>query len=264
MEAKVCVLSSGSCGNSVYIEAGETRVLVDSGLSGKKIEDSLMEIGVEACQLNAVLVTHEHRDHTAGVGVLCRRYGMPLYATEATFTGMKPITGDIPCDLIRPINKHIEFEINDIKVRPFQIPHDAADPIGYSFHFGTKKITLATDIGHMNRPLLSELGGSDMLILEANHDRKMLIQGSYPWFLKKRILGMRGHLSNVEAGMTIARVAGGNRPQVVLAHMSEHNNMPDLAYDTVREILDKSGIRVEKDVSLSLAFRNRRTKVFYV
>lgn len=264
MEAKVCVLSSGSCGNSVYIEAGETSVLVDSGLSGAKTEAALKDIGADPCKLDAVLVTHEHRDHTAGVGVLCRRYSLPMYATEATISRMKPVIGDISDCCVKTVNKHLEFEINDVKIRPFEIPHDAADPVGYSFCWGIKKITVATDIGHMNRILLSEISGSNLLVLESNHDRQMLLKGSYPWHLKKRILGRRGHLSNAEAGMALSKITGGDRFNVVLAHLSEQNNLPNLAYETVQNILEENGIRVERDISLNLAYRNKRTKVFYV
>lgn len=264
MEAKACVLSSGSCGNSVYIEAGDTRVLVDSGLSGARVAGELKCIGADPACLDAVLVTHEHRDHTAGVGVLCRRYGLPVYATGATLEGMKPVTGEIPDHLIRQVNKNSEFNIKDIKVRCFQIPHDAADPVGYSFDMGGKKITVATDIGHIDRRILSELTGSDMLILEANHDTKMLIEGSYPEPLKKRILGQWGHLSNEEAGNALVRLAGKSRCQVVLAHLSEHNNIPHLAYATVQEILSRNGIRAERDLSINIALRNKRTKVFYI
>jgi phosphoribosyl 1,2-cyclic phosphodiesterase len=257
-----CSLFSGSSGNAIYIASGNAKILIDCGVSGKRIAASLASIDVDASQIDAILVTHEHRDHTHAIGIMSRRYNIPIYANENTWTGMENEIGNIKPDNKRYFNTHEDFCIKDICIHPFSIPHDAAEPVGYNFYIDNTKLTLATDIGHVNAELTSYLEGSQMILIESNHDTEMLKCGSYPYYLKQRILGARGHLSNEAAGELAAHLATKGTTRFLLGHLSKENNFPQLAYQTVYNALESRKIKVGKDVLLDVAERETRSKVY--
>ena len=257
MRLEFCTIASGSSGNCTYIGSDHTRILIDAGISGKKIEEGLAELKLTGSDIDALFITHEHVDHIKGAGILSRRFDIPVFATAETWAAMEGSLGKIA-----PSNKRIIYgdemcPINDLCVKPFTIPHDAAEPVGYNIFAEGKKITLATDIGHVTDTIRENLEGSDLLLLESNHDIDMVKKGSYPWHLKQRILGERGHLSNVAAGELLAEVVTGNLKYVFLGHLSADNNDPHLAYETVEGILRKKQIEVGTHLKMDMASRFR-------
>ncbi|HEX3028814.1 MAG TPA: MBL fold metallo-hydrolase [Clostridia bacterium] len=258
---KFCSLFSGSSGNSLYISDNKTNVLIDAGLSGKRIIEALHSIGEKPSELSAILVTHEHSDHTRGVGIVSRKFDIPIYANENTWRAMELELGPLGAENKMLFETGKEFNIGDIKVKPFAIPHDAAEPVGFNFFISDRKITTATDIGHITRPLLECLEMSDLLLLESNHDIEMLKVGPYPWHLKKRIMGDHGHLSNEMAGKVITYMAEKGTKKFLLGHLSKENNFPELAYRTVCNALHEKEISAEGDVMLEVALRDRVGKV---
>ena len=257
MRLEFCTIASGSSGNCTYIGSEHTKILIDAGISGKKIEEGLAELKLTGDQIDALFITHEHADHIKGAGILSRRFDIPIFATAETWAAMEGSLGKIA-----PSNKHIVYAdemcpVNDICVRPFEIPHDASEPVGYSVFAGGKKITLATDIGHVTDTIRENIEGSDLLLLESNHDIEMVRKGPYPWHLKQRILGEHGHLSNVAAGELLTEVMSGKMKYVFLGHLSEDNNNPHLAFETVEEILRKKQIEVGTHLKMDMASRFR-------
>ena len=252
---KFCTLTSGSSGNCIFVSDGKTRILVDAGVSGKKIEEGLRAIDEDAEQIDAVLVTHEHSDHISGIGVLSRRYDIPIYANCGTWNAMSGSIGSIKPHNIKEIESGNEFGIADIGIEAFSIPHDAADPVGYSFTIDGKKITVATDIGHINKPLFQQLSGSDGILLESNHDVAMLKNGAYPYPLKQRILGELGHLSNELAATLACFLVKKKTTKILLGHLSRENNTPRLAMTTVLNKMKEYDIQAGTDVELKVAER---------
>ncbi|MDO4530646.1 MAG: MBL fold metallo-hydrolase [Bacillota bacterium] len=257
MRLEFCTIASGSSGNCTYIGSDHTKILIDAGISGKRIEEGLAELKLTGSDIDALFITHEHQDHIKGAGILSRRFDIPVFATAETWAAMEGALGKIA-----PSNKRIVYAdevcaVNDICVKPFAIPHDAAEPVGYCLLAGEKKITLATDIGHVTDTIRENLEGSDLLLLESNHDIAMVKKGSYPWHLKQRILGERGHLSNVAAGELLAEVTTGKLKYAFLGHLSEDNNDPHLAYETVEEILRRKRIEVGTHLKMDMASRFR-------
>ncbi|NLD45769.1 MAG: MBL fold metallo-hydrolase [Clostridiaceae bacterium] len=261
---RFCSLFSGSSGNSLFVSAGRTKLLIDNGLSGKRIIEALISIGETPSDLSAILVSHEHSDHIRGVGVLSRKFDIPVYANERTWEGMERLIGPVNIKNKMYFNTGREFEIGNIFVKAFPIPHDANEPVGFNFFVGNKKVTSATDIGHMNKGLLSNFEGSDLLLIEANHDVEMLKVGPYPWALKKRIMGDNGHLCNEMAGKVVAYLAGKGTKHFLLGHLSKENNFPELAYQTVCNILCEKNIDPVNDIYLSVAMRDRAGKAVEV
>ncbi|MCT4594306.1 MAG: MBL fold metallo-hydrolase [Anaeromicrobium sp.] len=261
-----CSLASGSSGNCQYIASEDTHILVDAGLSGKKIKECMDSIGKEIEKIQAILVTHEHSDHTKGIGILSRRYNIPIYANEKTWNEIMGKIGKVDEENIKVFNTGEEFLINDVKVKPYEVSHDAADPVAYSFFRNDTKITIATDLGHVCDNIKNEIRDSDLLLLESNHDVEMLKMGSYPWFLKKRVMGDQGHISNEVAGETIAEIleSNGYIGHVLLGHLSRENNFPELAYQTVKNILEDKKIKIGKDITIDLTYRDRISKVYEV
>lgn len=256
-----CSLFSGSSGNSIYLSSGNTNILIDCGVSGKRIASSLSSIGVDASDIDAILVTHEHRDHIHAVGIMSRRYNIPIYANARTWAAMENAIGKI-----EPYNKmyfdtYRKFSVGDISIQTFRVPHDAAEPVGYNFEIEKVKITLATDIGHVNQSLISNLEGSHLIMLESNHDVEMLKCGPYPYPLKQRILGERGHLSNEAAGELVAHLAERGTEHFILGHLSRENNFPQLAYQTAYNALQSRNIFAGQDVCLDVAERDKVGKV---
>ena len=248
-----CSLVSGSSGNASIIKNKNTIILIDCGLSGKKLATMLDGMGINPHNINAMLISHEHSDHITGAGVVSRRYNIPIYATAGTHKNLN--IGPISEENIRIINKCVSFEIGDITVNSFPISHDAADPVGYSFICGSKKYSIATDMGIMTEEVFSAIKGSDSVILEANHDVDMLMHGEYPYQLKRRILGNFGHLSNDSTAKTAVRLLENNTKHIMLSHLSDKNNDPLIAYKTVESELIRHGAKIGSDIGLCVAGR---------
>lgn len=246
-------LVSGSSGNCSLISDEKTTLLVDCGLSAKKLEEALYKAKIDPKQISAILITHEHSDHIKGAGIISRKYNLPVFATLKTHEYMN--LGKIDSSNIKYITPDIDFEIGTIGVRPFSIPHDAKDPVGYNFFFGEKKLSLATDIGKMNEYVLEHLKGSLAVLLESNHDIDMLKNGSYPAVLKHRILSDIGHLSNIDAAKAVLSLIESGTKHIMLGHLSNENNTPTAAYTTTKNYLEENGVILDKDATLSVAAR---------
>ncbi len=264
MAIKFCSLSSGSSGNCQYIETENTKILIDAGFSGKKIESLLSSIEVEPSSIDGILVTHEHIDHTSGVGVLSRRYDIPIYANANTWIGMNPIIKSIKDKNTKIFTTNGNFNIKDIGIHPISVFHDALEPVGYVLFYGKHKLSIITDTGWINDNIRNEIKDSNLYFIESNHDVNMLRDGSYPWHLKKRIMSTHGHLSNDDAGMIMGDVLSGIGEIVLLGHLSQDNNIPQLAYETVRKGIISQGIDADKDISLNLSYRDRSTDIFTI
>mgnify|MGYP001029160503 CR=1 FL=1 len=262
MELRFCSLSSGSSGNCQYIETNNTRLLVDAGFSGKRIETLLKSIDVCPTSLDGILVTHEHMDHIKGVGVLSRRYDLPIYANKNTWLEMGKFIGEIKEKNIKIFETDRHLSIKDIDIHPIKVFHDAIEPVGFVFYYNKTKVSIVTDTGWVNDNIKSAIKGSSLYLMESNHDVNMLKEGSYPWYLKQRILSTRGHLSNEDAGRILGEVISGNGEVVLLGHLSKENNTEYLAYETVKERIIGQGFDVNKDINLNLTYRDRATKVY--
>lgn len=248
---------SGSSGNCSLVSSGETNILVDCGASGKHILNALHDLNVEPEDVSAIVVTHEHIDHTRGVGVLARRLKIPVYATAGTHSSMKVgRLSDEQCNIISADN---EYCLGNIGFTPFSIPHDAAEPCGYTFTDGETQVAVATDIGCMTKELFSHISGSKSIILESNHDIEMLRFGPYPYNLKHRILGNYGHLSNKIASITSLRLIQTGTEHIMLGHLSEHNNLPELALLETINHLKKHDVEIGSDVTIQVADRYKIT-----
>lgn len=265
MSLQFCSLASGSSGNCQYVGTKDTKLLVDAGLTGKYIKNALDNIDIDIKGIDGLLVTHEHNDHIKAIGVLMRRYNIPLFVNERTWDMMKDKIGKIDEDSVRFLNDYNEFYIGDIAIKPYSISHDASDPIGFSFIKDKGKISIATDLGYINEEIINQIKDSDLLVIEANHDVEMVKVSKYPWFLKKRILSEVGHLSNETAGEIVSEVVqNGNVNNVVLAHLSKENNFPELAYETVKNIVEEKNIKVGLDINLDLTYRDRISRVYNI
>lgn len=251
-----CSLYSGSSGNSIFVSSGETKVLIDAGLPGKNIEKALNEINQNASELDAIFITHEHSDHIKGVGVLSRRYDIPIYANELTWKAMSSLIGNIKDHNIKVMSKNYT-SIKDMDIKSFPIPHDAVSAQGYSLYHNNKKVAIATDLGYYSDIVRNNIEDADVLLFESNHDVEMLKFGPYPYNLKRRILSDIGHLSNEDCGKAIADMIDGyKRKKVILGHLSKTNNYPELAYQTVVNILTARKIDLNKDIGLTVAKRD--------
>ena len=246
-------LVSGSSGNCSLISDGKTTLLVDCGLSCKKLEEALAKAKVDPHDISAMLITHEHSDHIKGAGVVSRKYNLPVFATLKTHEYMN--LGKVESCSVQYLSPDVDLEIGSIGVRPFSIPHDAADPVGYNFFFGEKKLSLATDIGKMNDSVLENLKGSLAVLLESNHDVVMLQNGRYPAYLKRRILGDFGHLSNIDAAKCVLELIKSGTYHIMLGHLSQENNTPTAAYTTTKNYLEENGVILDKDATLAVAQR---------
>lgn len=262
MKIKFCSLSSGSSGNCQYIETRNTKILIDAGFSGKRIEILLESIGVSPCELDGIFVTHEHTDHIRGVGVLSRRYNIPIYANENTWIGMEKNIGNVSSENTRVFISEKDLDIKDITVHPIKVFHDALEPVGYIIYYRNRKISIVTDTGWIDNIMKDKIKGSDLYLMESNHDIDMLREGSYPWPLKQRVLSTRGHLSNEDAGRVLGEVVAGKGEIILLGHLSKENNEPDLAHRTVKDSMVGLGLDVKKDITLDLTHRDRVSKVY--
>ena len=259
---KFCSLYSGSSGNSIFIASDNTRVLIDAGLAGKKIDEALKHIGEEASSIDGIFITHEHIDHIKGVGVLSRKYDIPIYANDNTWAVMEKNIGKIKEHNIRIMDRRSSIAIKDLEIRSFNIPHDAIAPVGYTVSSGGKNASVVTDFGVFTEEIRDNIIDSDIILLESNHDINMLRMGPYPYKLKLRVLGENGHLSNEDCGSAIVSLLKNDKKkQIVLGHLSGTNNHPDLAYQTVVDVLSANGIRPGDDVILQLASRHNPSEI---
>jgi len=233
---ELCAIASGSSGNCICVGDDNTHVLIDAGISGKRIENGLHEFDLKANEMQGILVTHEHIDHIAGIGVMARRYGIPIFSTQGTIDAIKcsKSVGKIDESLFQVITPGKRFSIGDLTFKPISISHDAADPVAYKVSNENKTVAVITDLGNYNQAIVDELQGLDALLLEANHDIKMLQMGPYPYPLKQRILGDRGHLSNERSGQLLSDLLHDHFGTVMLGHLSKENNYEELAYEAVR------------------------------
>ena len=256
---RFCSIASGSSGNCIYVGSDHTHVLVDAGISGKRIEQGLNTLELTGKDLDAILVTHEHADHIQGLGVMARRYGIPLYMTGGTadYLYRTGAAGRIPEGLIHEIVEDEDFTAGDLVIHPFTIPHDAAQPVGYRLTHCGKSVGIATDLGKFTDYIVENLENLEVLLLESNHDVNMLQVGPYPYLLKQRILGDRGHLSNENAGRLLGRVLHDDMKAVFLGHLSQENNFPELAFETVcQEVTFGDNPYKASDFDISIAGRN--------
>ncbi len=255
MRLEFATIASGSSGNCIYVASNHTRLLIDAGLSGKRIEAGLGELSLTGYDIDAMLVTHEHNDHVDGVGIMSRRYDIPVYATEGTWAKMPEKVGKFKPANKNPLYSGETLIINDLCITPFDIPHDAAQPVGYCISDGKHKITVATDIGHITDEVRESIKDSTVLLIESNHDVDMLKMGPYPYNLKQRVLSDFGHLSNENCGIMLKDVLNSTLKYVFLGHLSSENNTPMLAFETVKAAIEETGAVVGGDFNMYVAQR---------
>lgn len=260
---KFCSLYSGSSGNSLFVESNKTKLLIDCGESAKKIVNALSDINVYITDINAILVTHEHIDHVKSLGTLSKKYNIPVYTNFETLKAMPEQLNKIGSNNINIFDFSEDFEIGDLQIHPFSIPHDAANPCAFNIIQNNNKISIATDIGHITPEIIKNLEKSKFLLLEANYDPNILKCSPYPYHLKERISGPFGHLSNNLAGQTVSHLINSGLNTVMLGHLSKENNFPELAYKTVmEEVIDKN--LPENSIKLSVATRFNHTPLINI
>ena len=263
MDMYFCPLYSGSSGNALFCQYGDTRLLIDAGKPGKTIEDALASIGADIRSISGVLITHEHSDHIAGAGVLARKYRLPLYATADTWRAMEGKIGTIPPGLRHEIVAGRDFWLGSVGIAPFSIPHDAADPVGYRLYGGNVSISTATDLGFFSEDVYANVAGSTLILLESNHDPDMLrANPRYSQALKARILGKYGHLSNEACSEALLRLIAAGTGDIILGHLSGENNTPLLARNAACGALEREGIREGEDVRVQVALRDEPGSVY--
>jgi len=256
MDWVVCPLFSGSKGNSSFFATQDTRILVDAGVTMQQMKQGLEAIGADFSEIHAILVTHEHIDHIKGLGPIARKYGIPIYATPGTWQAIRlqRRLGEFPARTVVEFEPNRAFVIRGIRVVPFSTSHDAAMPTGFAFDNGRRKVGLMTDTGYVTSGAKDALFGAHTVILESNHDPELLRENlHYPEQLKARIAGRRGHLSNADSAEFLSELVRGGTRQVALAHLSQENNTPELAYDTAAQVLLEAGIQPGQDLHLTIA-----------
>ena len=264
MELRFSPLFSGSSGNATYVGCDDTHLLVDAGVSGSRIARELQRVGVDPGTLNAILVTHEHSDHIKGIGILSRKYDLPVFASEGTWRAMIDKIGPISPVNICVLQPGEDFYIGSIDVMPFATPHDAAQPVGYAFETMGARLAIATDLGIVRDSWVKYILGADAVILESNYDPGMLQMGPYPYELKRRIAGKHGHLSNDNAGEVAAELARHGARQIILGHLSKENNYPELALKCCENAFREAGLTPQEDARIFVASRDGNSGMFSV
>lgn len=257
---KFCSLYSGSSGNSLFVQGNETKILVDSGVSAKKITEALDSIDVDIKDINAILVTHEHIDHIRSLGTISKKYNIPIYASLGTWNGIENEKSVIKIEEKNYFRVGEKFEIGELKIIPFQTSHDAMDSCGFSIEHENRKISIATDLGEVTNEVINNLKQSKFVLLESNYEPEVLKFCSYPYSLKSRISSSRGHLSNKDAANTVSELVEHGLENVMLGHLSKESNFPELAYKSVVNELMQNSIKI-KDIELSVADRLFPSKV---
>lgn len=255
---KFSSIASGSKGNCLLYESNDVKLLVDAGISKKRIEEGMSERGSSLEEVNGILITHEHSDHISGLGVVSRKYHIPIYATKGTISKILEDSkvGTIDRDLFNEIEENKDFYMGSTLVTPFSISHDAAQPVAYRFDSDGKSMAVATDMGMYDDYIIGNLKGLDAVLIESNHDINMLQIGPYPYALKRRIWGNKGHLSNETCGNLLNEIISDRLKNVILGHLSKENNLPELAYETIRnEINMADGNYCADDISIQVASR---------
>lgn len=264
---KLVSIASGSSGNCIYVGNDNTHILIDAGISGKRVEQGLSEIGIKPNELSGILVTHEHADHIAGIGVLSRRYEIPIYASKGTIEGIRESksAGQINEDLFTEISPDVSFFVNDLKVNPVSVSHDAKEPVAYRIISDKQSIGVCTDLGKYDDHIVEGFKGVNTLLIEANHDVNMLQVGRYPYPLKRRILSDKGHLSNENCGRLLCELLHDDLGTIILGHLSEENNLAELAYETVRlEIMMNECSYKPEDFNIMVAKRDEMSRLIAV
>jgi phosphoribosyl 1,2-cyclic phosphodiesterase len=238
MSMKAISLQSGSSGNCIYVETGGVKLLFDAGIAGVQAEERLAAHGRDIRSVNAVIISHDHSDHIRHAGVLQRKYGLPVYVTPATLAAAAARCALGKMHDVRHFRSHDRLRFGEVTVHAIPTPHDGADGSAFVVEAGGKRLGIMTDLGHVFEDLIRLVSSLDAVFLESNYDPDMLSRGPYPVYLKQRIKGPRGHISNIEAAEVLHRASAGNRLQwACLAHLSEQNNHPDVALRTHREVM---------------------------
>ena len=260
---RYCSLFSSSSGNCTYVATKEGGVLVDVGASAKRIEQALAERDIDPCSIRAVLVTHEHTDHVAGLRVLCKRYGWPVLASEGTLDALAQDGRVTEGQRLYAVISGKPFAVGDLQITPFATPHDSRSSLGFRFDTDCRAMAVATDMGYMLPEVLDVLRGCQLLHIESNHDPVMLNNGPYPYPVKMRILSDRGHLSNDACAAVLPDLVRSGATRIALAHLSQHNNTPQLAERTARDALAAQGIGIGRDCLLWVAEPIGRRPIVY-
>lgn len=250
MTLQMVPLFSGSKGNATYVEAGSVKLLVDAGVSAKRLDCAFAAMGVNPGELDGVLITHEHSDHINGLNIFATRHDLRVFANGPTWQAMAPAVNRLRASQRVVIDVDSDFYMGALNVETFSIPHDAACPMGYGFILDNVRGMYLTDLGCITKKLFERMLGANIILLESNHDEQMLLSGRYPEHLKRRIYGQRGHLSNRICGEALRRLVQAGLSQAGLMHLSDENNTPALAHETVRALLAQDGIQEERDIKL--------------
>jgi phosphoribosyl 1,2-cyclic phosphodiesterase len=263
---RMMTIASGSSGNCIYIGSDKTHILIDTGISRKKICEGLKKAELDVSDITAVLVTHEHSDHIKSLGVISRKDNIPIYTTKGTWEGICDANiGEIDESLFNCIIPDECFEMGDLTIRPFRVSHDANEPVAFRVDCEGKSMAVATDLGFYDDYIIDNLRGCNSMVIEANHDVNLLQVGSYPYYLKQRILSDHGHLSNEMSGKLIDKLLHDKCSNIFLGHLSKENNYDKLAYETVKCEIDLSDSEFKsKDFNISVAGRDMPSEVVCV
>lgn len=251
-------LYSGSSGNSLFVSSKNTNILIDAGLTGKSIISAMESVGENMGEIDGIFVTHEHIDHVKGVGILSRKFDIPIFANEKTWIAMEKCVGKIKEENIKIIDG--EVTLKDLNIKGFNVPHDSAKCYGYTVEDSLgKKLSTVTDMGVFTREIKENISDSEVILIESNHDVEMLKFGPYPYELKRRVFSELGHLSNADCARAIIDIMDNRQRKIILGHLSGTNNVPELAYKTVESILLENGLTIgqDKEIDLKLASRVR-------
>lgn len=260
-------IASGSSGNCIYIGSDNTHILIDAGISRKRIIEGLKKADISLSDISAVLVTHEHSDHISGLGVISRKEELPIYASCGTIDGIRSASslGEMPQDIFHMVNADEDFSIGDLTIHPFRVSHDAKEPFAYSVVHNAHKMGVITDLGKYDDYIISNMDGMEAILVEANHDIRMLQVGSYPYYLKQRILSDTGHLSNESSGRLLGELLNDRLKGIILGHLSKENNYAELAYETVRLEIDMGDNEYRSgDFYMEVAGRNEPSGIIEV
>ncbi|MBC2082604.1 MBL fold metallo-hydrolase [Listeria welshimeri] len=263
-QIRFSILASGSSGNASLIETGDQKILVDCGLSGKKMEGLFAQVGRNMNDLDAILITHEHSDHIKGLGVLARKYKLPIYANAKTWKAMDNMIGEVSSDQKFQFDMETVKSFGSMQVESFGVSHDAIEPMFYIFHNGNKKFVMITDTGYVSDRMKGHIAGADAYLFESNHDVEMLRMGRYPWNVKRRILGDEGHVSNEDAAIAMSEVITDQTKRIYLGHLSKDNNMKELARMSVTQTLISEGIDVGGKLEIFDTDPDNATSIFTI
>jgi len=264
MSISFCSFSSGSSGNSYLVKSGTTALLIDAGISGKRILEGLNYSETLFEDVKGILVTHEHGDHIKSLNTITKKLpNIIAYANENTWSLIENKIADAKKKVFKTGES---FDIGDIRIKPFNISHDAIEPVGFSFYFEGNQISIVTDTGHITEEIYEEIIDADILVLESNHDVNMLKMCRYPWSIKQRILGTEGHLSNEDAGGILCRLISNKskKRQVLLAHLSRENNFPEMAMQTIKNLLQEADFYIGKNINIEMLLKDQISPIYYL